>query len=351
MSEQKALVWATAPMPYLFIDTNIYLSFFHFTKDDLEELKKLSALIAHGRLTLLLTDQVVDEFWRNRDSKIADMLKNVRQSHGAGNYPRLLHDYSEYKAVRELDQRRATLNEEILRRAKEDASKRSFSTDAVISELFAKATRLDVTPDDIARARERQLLGRPPGKKDSVGDALNWEVLLRAGPDSGELHLVSDDSDWQSALAPDEFHSYLNDEWRRDHMADVRYYSRLSLFFQTHFSEVRLAADVEAWSRIQALAESHSFAETHAAVAALSTIREFTDAQVNALARICIENGQVRRILRDADVEAFVRRVIEGPEGRIDEATLGLLKDRLSRPENDVFWDVGRPWQTDESEW
>ena len=55
----------------LFIDTNIFLSFYEFTKDDLEELKKLSRMLAEDELTLLLPSQVVDEFWRNRDERIA----------------------------------------------------------------------------------------------------------------------------------------------------------------------------------------------------------------------------------------------------------------------------------------
>src|SRR5260370_594459 len=82
--------------------------------------------------------------------------------------------------------------------------------------------------------------------------------------------------------------------------------------FARHYQEIKLAADVEAWTLIHALAQSGTFAETHSAITALATVAEFTDAQLNAIARICLANGQVRRILRDSDVEAFVRKLIDG---------------------------------------
>ena len=59
----------------LFIDTNIFLSFYHLSSADLEELRKLVVLIDQGRLKLYLPSQVVDEFRRNRDNKIADAIK------------------------------------------------------------------------------------------------------------------------------------------------------------------------------------------------------------------------------------------------------------------------------------
>jgi predicted nucleic acid-binding protein len=59
----------------LFIDTNILLSFYHLTSEDLEELRKLIALVGSKRIELVLTQQIKDEFKRNRSAKIADALK------------------------------------------------------------------------------------------------------------------------------------------------------------------------------------------------------------------------------------------------------------------------------------
>ena len=41
---------------YLFIDTNIFLSFYHFTKEDLEELKKLGVLLKQKKVILYLPE-------------------------------------------------------------------------------------------------------------------------------------------------------------------------------------------------------------------------------------------------------------------------------------------------------
>ena len=43
------------------------------------------------------------------------------------------------------------------------------------------------------RAVMRTRLGNPPGKSESVGDAMNWETLLIAVPEGTELYLVSED--------------------------------------------------------------------------------------------------------------------------------------------------------------
>jgi len=56
----------------LFLDTNVYLSFFHFTKDDLDQLRQLAVLVKHKDVTLLLPDQVIEEFRRNRDGKVLE---------------------------------------------------------------------------------------------------------------------------------------------------------------------------------------------------------------------------------------------------------------------------------------
>jgi len=59
---------------HVFIDTTVFLSFFAYTNDDIEELKKLVGLIKNKKIALYLTDQVCCEFNRNRESKILQAL-------------------------------------------------------------------------------------------------------------------------------------------------------------------------------------------------------------------------------------------------------------------------------------
>src|ERR1019366_701494 len=84
----------TAHRIHLFIDTNAFLSFFAYTKDDVEELKKLASLIKTKQLKLYLTEQVRDEFYRNREKKLHDSIAQFEAGGGSrGGVPRFMIDY------------------------------------------------------------------------------------------------------------------------------------------------------------------------------------------------------------------------------------------------------------------
>lgn len=52
----------------IFIDTNIYLSFYRLSSEDLDRLEELTVLIKDtSDVTLYTTSQLCDEFNRNRD--------------------------------------------------------------------------------------------------------------------------------------------------------------------------------------------------------------------------------------------------------------------------------------------
>src|SRR3989442_14946441 len=85
-----------------FIDTNIFLSFYHLTSDDLDELKKLVILLRNKTIRLWLPDQVVKEFHRNRENKISDALKRLRDQRLNLQFPQICKDYEEYEELRQL---------------------------------------------------------------------------------------------------------------------------------------------------------------------------------------------------------------------------------------------------------
>jgi rRNA-processing protein FCF1 len=60
----------------LFVDTNVFLSFYDFTDDDLESLSKLNSLLKERHIRLFVTNQVKDEFYRNRENKIKSCLES-----------------------------------------------------------------------------------------------------------------------------------------------------------------------------------------------------------------------------------------------------------------------------------
>lgn len=294
----------------LFIDTNIFLSFYEFTTDDLEELKKLSTMLAKGELTLLLPTQVVDEFWRNRDERIAAGVSHVRKLAGRRSYPRLFQGLGEYDKVRALEDQSDLLHKALLSKAELGGRNRGFPADALISDLFESAKQIQVTPVHVDRARGRRELGRPPGKKNSLGDAVNWEAILATAPSGEDLHFVTGDNDWLSPVAQTDFNSYLSDEWQKKKESKVIYYPLLSRFFAQHYPDIKLEADVGVELLIKDLAESGSFASTHSAIEELQRIVDFTPRQVVDICNAYINNEQVQRIMIDDDVEAFIRRII-----------------------------------------
>ena len=62
-------------MKNLFIDTNIWLSLYHFTNDDLNQFNKLKDLL-DDEVRLFVPRQVKDEITRNRESKLKDALSS-----------------------------------------------------------------------------------------------------------------------------------------------------------------------------------------------------------------------------------------------------------------------------------
>jgi predicted nucleic acid-binding protein len=92
---------------HVFIDTNILLNFFHFTKEEIDALSDVFASHEHGAANVHLTEQVCDEFLRNRESKIKDALKKSKDVKFAAELPAFMKQYEEYEQIRQKE-RRAT---------------------------------------------------------------------------------------------------------------------------------------------------------------------------------------------------------------------------------------------------
>lgn len=343
---------------HLFLDTNVFLSFFHFSDDDLGELRKLTGLVKEGQITLLLPDQVRHEFGRNRDIRVAEAIRILEDSKlPTGKYPRLFHDYPEYKPLvadlEDYEKLRRTLIESVRR----DAPARSFAADETTRQLFDVATHIEVTSELMARAEQRFRRGNPPGKQDrreSLGDAINWEALLSVG--EGNLHLVAQDSDWATPLDPKVFNSYLLDEWRSKAGGEVRFYLRLKSFLDENLPAIKLSSEKDAlleelaFSRaakpavapavdtnalIYALSQTGSFAGTHQVIAQLERIDDFDAEQVNSIVAAYVTNDQVHGIMRDIDVKRFLLRTLHGREDEVDRALMDALADLVSRYHSD----------------
>jgi hypothetical protein len=314
----------------IFIDTNVLLSFYHFSNEDLEELKKLLVLLDRKEIQLLLPQQVRTEFRRNREAKIADAMRRLRDQKLNLQFPQICKDYPEYSQLRDLNAQYEKLHASLLNSLNEHIRERKLKADEIIEQLFAKAQVIPRNDATVEKARLRMEVGNPPGKKDSLGDALNWEALLDSAPEKAELHFISGDKDYCSVLDEEAFNDFLSQEWRAKKKSDLIFYRRISAFFQEQFPQIKFATELEKDLLIKDLVESGSFATTHAVIAKLSKFTEFSPAQVNAIVRAATMNAQVGYIATDEDVAEFLTSVVEGREDQIDEIPLVNLQALLA---------------------
>jgi predicted nucleic acid-binding protein len=314
----------------IFIDTNIFLSFYHFSNDDLEELNKLSLLLQQGKTKLYLPEQVVQEFRRNRDNKIADALKQLREQKLDLRFPQFCKEYDEYENLRQLQRSYSKLHAELIKKAIEDIQCENLKADKVIHDLFDNGIAIPENKAINELARNRIAIGNPPGKNGSLGDALNWEALLENIPNGENLYFLTDDKDYASPIDTNVFNAYLSQEWRTQKKSEIVFYRSLSEFFKEHFPKISLASETEKDLDIQSLANSSSFVQTHAIISKLNKYSDFTVAQVNAIIDATITNNQVHWILSDPDVSDFLSKVVAGKESKLNQANLVQLFSMLS---------------------
>jgi predicted nucleic acid-binding protein len=310
----------------IFLDTNVILSFYHLSSDDLEELKKLAVLARQGKVNLIIPEQVKDEFRRNREGKIADALKRLREQRTALQLPQIARQYEEYEKLEKAQKQLEKAHKQLIAHIEEDALTRSLEADSVIEELFQVAGEFPITAKDVKLAQLRSGIGNPPGKKGSLGDAIIWEALLRHSPKNQDLFFITDDSDYNSPLEPDTIDRYLAEEWTRTKNSKICFYTRLSAFFRDHFPDIELATELEKDILIRELANSWSFAQSHAAISKLSQYSDFTDTQVNEIVTAAITNNQIYWIARDPDVHAFLSAIVQGRQDMIEPADLPKIR-------------------------
>lgn len=314
---------------HIFIDTNVLLSFYHLTNDDLEELKKLVVLLQQKTVTLYITDQVVAEFQRNRESKIADAVKRLKDQQLGLQFPQICKDFPEYEILRKLQKDYEKAHSQLLQKLQIAVGTKALKADSAVSELFKAGTTVATTPQSVAAARLRVEIGNPPGKNGSLGDALNWEMLLAAVPKAENLYFVSEDRDYTSALDETKFKDYLLEEWKLKKDGDVAFYKRLSSFFKDKFPDIKLASELEKDLLIKSLMGSGNFASTHSIVAKLTKYTDFTAPQTTGILSAASLNQQVGWIATDADVKTFLELVLAQCGHGIDPDLVSEVEELL----------------------
>jgi len=284
----------------IYIDTNVLLSFYHLSSDDLEELKKLIVLLQQKKVILWLPEQTVIEFKRNRANKIADALKRLQEQRLSMQFPQLAKEYDEYGKLRKSLKESDEIFNKLINNIRNDIENQNLKADQIIRELMELAKEIKTDPKIVENARFRFDIGNPPGKKDSLGDAINWETLLKATPSDQPLYFISDDKDYTSPLGENLFEPYLENEWKSTKHSSIIYYKRLSSFFKIKFPDINLASEI---------------------------------------AQAALLNTQVNWIIEDEDVNQFLKQIVKDYMSKIDSDYLVTLKIMLDSKDKDVNTD------------
>jgi predicted nucleic acid-binding protein len=298
-------------MLHTFIDTNVFLSLYAYTDDNIEELKKVLQLIKSKELKLYISTVVNQEFYRNRDRKIFESLGNLEKFSTSLSIPRFVEHHEEAKQLRKLLKDVEGQRAELVQKAKAEIIGQKLAADQLFLELREAASLLSV-PEAVEKAAHKRLeRGNPPGKEGSIGDRLNWELLLSKVPDNADLHVVSRDKDFSSPLGPQVPNSFLSGEWTTIKKGQMYLYAGLKPFVKAHFPDIELASDVEKKLAIKALVESGSWQQTHSAIAQLSPFSaDLTPDEAKELFDALIANPEIHVISTDSDVHDFYQSLL-----------------------------------------
>lgn len=294
---------------HVFIDTNIFLSFFHFPKDDLDSLENVFASHVHGPATVHLTQQVCYEFKRNRENKIKDALKHFKESKFEAQLPPFMKAYGEYEDIINLSKEIQKKQKEILKSVHISIAEKNLQADQLIDEIFENSNVIPTTPEVYGAASMRMDIGNPPGKNGSIGDAINWIVLLNSVPKNNDLHIVSADGDFYSSINSRVVNPFLSEEWNTKKNSTLFIYRTLSEFTEEHFNGVAFSYDKDKEILIDNLKYAGSFAVTHGLIARLEEYKYFSLNEVNKILKAAVANEQFGWIVEDIDVSDFLNRV------------------------------------------
>lgn len=297
-------------MLHVFIDTSVLLRFYAYSDDALAEIEKLSALAKTRRLTLLVTRQVVEERARNRDREINESLKRLDQQAMPLQIPRFAAHHSEATELGEAIKLARAAKDKLLAAIRKEMDGDGLRADRTIQELFSATKVLETSSASLTLANQRRAMGNPPGKKDSLGDQINWEILLEKVPDGTDLHIVARDGDFGGTALNGAANFYLVEEWRAKKQASLRLYAGLGAFTREHFPDIKAPIDAVKVSAIADLVASTSFQNTHRQIELLNGILdELTPADALTILTAFVDNSQIRDIQSDDDVQSFFGRL------------------------------------------
>jgi predicted nucleic acid-binding protein len=322
-------------MKNLFIDSNIYLNFYDFYDEDLDELGKLVEQIQEGHLRLYTTSQVIGEVKKNRELRLKDAYTKFSKASTSIPMPVFCKHYDEYERVKRAQDLLEKAKSQLAKSFSEDIDNLSLKADTVFNNLNKVATVID-SDAYYDLAKKRHELGRPPGKDPrTFGDEITWETLLDCVETDGEFIVISGDGDFSNDFTGNTIRPYLKEEWQRVKGTDIYLYKSLGTFFREHDIAIELKADTEKNEYIEILNDCPNFLCTHSTVRSLNKFTVFSDEQIKRLGSVLLGNSQVRWIAQDEDVQEFYKTILQGKQALFEESEWARIRELLDN-QNDL---------------
>ena len=335
----------------ILIDTNILLELFKLSGPDLDELKKVLKLSEKQKIEILISSQIEDEFWRNRENVIADAIKNLKETKIVSKLPNIVRGYETYKSLKNTIDTFNKLSKQLEDEVQKDISENKLKADELIKTLFTKNKPQLIDEKIINKAEYRMKVGNPPGKKGSLGDAINWEWLLAQEVEfwEGELIIISADGDFESELNRGKIKEYLMREWHQKNPdCKIVLFKSLPDFLDKYFPEIKFSDEIDKIHAIESLANSFNFASTHAAIARLNEFSDFTNDDVIKIINAYKDNNQVKWIFSDSDVLDFAKKIVTYAKSDSLKELVEWLKNKIDEIENptkvDPAYDIESPF-------
>lgn len=295
-------------MKHLFIDTNIWLSLYYFTNDDLTKFEKLKDYL-NTSICLYFTEQVKEEIFRNREAKIKEALKSFDMK--PLQYPSFSKGFDIYEEFSSNYQNVLNTFKKWRKDIDECILNNTLPADNTIITILEHVTCISCD-DYVDKAYRRYKKGNPPGKDNKYGDAINWECLLDLVPNGEDLFFISADKDYISLLEKDKMNPFLLREWKEKKGANIYFYTSLTGFLHDNIQEIELEVETEKQNLITQLSNSCSFITTHGIIAMLRKYTGWTEAQVEEICDAAENNTQVNWILDDEDIREFYYNILSG---------------------------------------
>src|SRR5699024_6852557 len=189
----------------IFIDTNILLDFYRIRRSNVS-MQYLEKIVSHKDL-IISTSQIEMEFKTNRQSAILESIGEINKLSIQTNFPAIISNAEATKKMatlkKDVEQQKNKIKQRI-----ERILKKPSENDPVykaLQNLWKNQSDYNLNRENKKRfairklAGKRFIMGYPPRKeKDtSIGDAINWEWIIKCAEISGKsIIIVSRDQDY-----------------------------------------------------------------------------------------------------------------------------------------------------------